>query len=81
MQKVYVKVLPKSCMKCFASCYDGVSLGCVLAKEGMYVPEKGRYKYCPLIKLTPYIIEGEKRWIDKAPVTIHKEEWAIREVE
>lgn len=32
-------------------------------------------------KLTPYIIEGDKRWIDKTPVTIHNEEWSVREVE
>lgn len=78
MQKVYVKVLPKSCVKCFASSVDGCGI-----KDIGEIPSKRQYRHenCPLIKLTPYIIEGDKRWIDKTPVTIHNEEWSVRRVE
>ncbi len=76
MQKVYIKSLPRSCSKCFALSASGCGI-----KNIDYLPPNRRHENCPLIKLTPYIIEGDKRWIDKTPVTIHNEEWSVREVE
>lgn len=84
MQKVYIKSLPKSCMGCFACYSDDHQCECVLMDNSicsLRLPLRGRHENCPLGKLTPYIIEGEKRWIDKVPTTNNKNTWTIREVE
>ena len=83
--KVYVKTLPQSCMKCFACQCINIyqpTFKCAIIGEKLLYPYflRVRYKKCPLVKLTPYIIEGEKRWIDKAPTTNHKNTWTIREI-
>lgn len=87
MTKVYVKALPRSCKKCFAcqDCSEAITgmpfTQCAFIQKIHVLPSKDRHKNCPLIKLTPYIIEGEKRWIDKVPTTNNKNTWTIREVE